>query len=124
MVGEPGFKRFEVNAHGKRIRELKLMKPDAFLINTTRGRTVDSGALYTALSEGWISGAALDVTDPEPIPNDTQLVSLPNIVITPHIASSSRETFKNMARMAVENITAALNGESMPSCINPEVLMH
>ncbi len=101
-------------------RELRLMKPEAFLINTSRGRTVDSRALHEALSKGWIAGAALDVTDPEPIPEDDPLLSLPNLVITPHIASASADTFKAMGRMAVQNIIAALTGQPMPSCINPE----
>ena len=102
--------------------ELGQMKREAFLINTTRGRTVDLKALYRALVDGTIAGAGLDVTDPEPIPSDHPLLSLPNLVITPHIASASSATFKTMARMAAENIIAALMGQPMASCINPEAL--
>ena len=102
--------------------ELAKMKPTAFLINTTRGRTVDQKALYRALKDGVIAGAALDVTDPEPLPLDDPIAHLPNVVITPHIASASTENFKNMARMAAENIVAALTGQPMPSCLNPEAL--
>ena len=102
--------------------ELMLMRPGAFLINTSRGKTVDPRALYEALAGGAIAGAALDVTDPEPIPIDDPLLTLPNVVITPHVASSSAETFKAMARMAAENIIAGLKGQPMPSCINPEAL--
>lgn len=103
-------------------RELAKMKPTAFLINTTRGRTVDQKALYRALKDGVIAGAALDVTDPEPLPPDDPIADLPNVVITPHIASASTENFKNMARMAAENIVAALAGQPMPSCLNPEAV--
>lgn len=102
--------------------ELEQMKPDAFLINTTRGKTVDPKALYDALVAAEIAGAALDVTDPEPIPADDPLLTLPNVIITPHVASSSKETFRAMARMAVDNIVAALSGQPMPSCLNPEAL--
>lgn len=102
--------------------ELERMKPGAFLINTTRGRTVDPRALYAALAAGKIAGAALDVTDPEPIPVDDPLLTLANVVVTPHVASSSKETFRAMARMAVDNIVAALSGRPMPSCLNPEAL--
>ena len=101
-------------------RELGLMKPSAFLINTTRGRAVDSRALYSALASGAIAGAALDVTDPEPIPRDAPLLSLDNALFTPHIASASRQTVRRMGRMASDNIIAALHGEPMPSCVNPE----
>jgi glyoxylate reductase len=102
--------------------ELDAMKPDAFLINTSRGRTVDSKALYDALTSGKIAGAALDVTDPEPISPDDPLLGLQNVVITPHVGSASKETFKAMALLAAENIIAALNGQPMPSCLNPEAL--
>ncbi len=104
--------------------QLERMKPEAFLINTSRGKTVDPKALYDALSVGTIAGAAIDVADPEPIPMDDLLLTLPNLVITPHIASGSSATFKAMANMAARNIIAALTGQPMPSCINPEALEH
>ena len=100
--------------------ELERMKPEAFLVNTSRGKTVDPKALYEALKAGVIAGAALDVTEPEPIPMDDPLLTLPNVVFTPHVASSSSETFKAMARMAVDNIVGAFEGQPMPSCLNPE----
>ena len=103
-------------------RELGLMKPTAFLINTTRGRTVDPHALYGALAEGAIAGAAIDVTDPEPIPFDDPLLTLDNLLVTPHIASASRQTVRRMGQMSADNIIAALNGDTMPSCVNPEAL--
>lgn len=102
--------------------QLRQMKPEAFLINTTRGRTVDQKALYEALSVGTIAGAGLDVADPEPVPGTEPLCALPNVVITPHIASGSSATFKKMGMMAAENIIGALMGQVMPSCLNPEAL--
>ena len=103
-------------------RELELMRPTAFLINTTRGRTVNPHALYDALSGGEIAGAALDVTDPEPIPHDDPLLSLDNLLLTPHISSASHQTVRRMGQMSADNIIAALQGEPMPSCVNPEAL--
>jgi glyoxylate reductase len=103
-------------------RELELMQPTAFLINTTRGRTVNPRDLYDALSSNSIAGAAIDVTDPEPIPFDDPLLSLDNLLITPHIASASRQTVRRMGQMSADNIIAALRGETMPSCVNPAAL--
>jgi glyoxylate reductase len=102
-------------------RELGLMKADAILINTARGPVVDPAALYEALKAGKIGGAALDVTDPEPIPPDDPLLELDNLILAPHIASASRATRGKMAEMAVENLAAGLAGERLPNCVNPEV---
>ncbi len=102
-------------------RQFELMKSSAILINTARGEIVDSKALYRALSQGKIAGAALDVTEPEPIPNDSPLLTLDNLIITPHIASASRHTREKMAHMAVENLIAGLKGDRLPYCVNPEV---
>ncbi len=103
-------------------RELALMQSTAFLINTTRGRTVDPRSLYDALAGNAIAGAAIDVTDPEPIPFDDPLLTLDNLLITPHIASASRQTVRRMGQMSADNIIAALNGEAMPGCVNPGAL--
>lgn len=103
--------------------QLALMKPTAYLINTTRGRTVNPSALYDALKAGVIAGAALDVTDPEPIPHDHPLLSLQNVLFTPHIASASQQTVRRMGQMAADNIIAALHGEPIPACVNPEALV-
>jgi glyoxylate reductase len=103
-------------------RELALMKPDAYLINASRGPTVDTVALTDALRAGLIAGAGLDVTDPEPIPADHPLVTMDNVVITPHIGSASAATFKAMGMAAARSIAAALKGEPVPYCANPEVL--
>ncbi|MEC8890937.1 MAG: D-glycerate dehydrogenase [Chloroflexota bacterium] len=102
--------------------ELAAMKPEAFLINTSRGGTVDPDALRKALLEGRIAGAALDVTSPEPISKDDPLVFMENVLITPHIASASAATLRRMGLMAADNIIARLRGEKMPACLNPEVI--
>ncbi len=103
---------------------LSKMKRTAILINTARGPVVDSAALYDALKQGIIAYAALDVTDPEPIPTDSPLLQLPNIVIAPHIASASIATRGKMARMAAHNVIAGVTGERLPHCVNPEVYDH
>jgi glyoxylate reductase len=97
------------------------MKPNAILINTARGPVVDPQALYQALKDGQIGAAALDVTDPEPIPADDPLLSLNNLIIAPHIASASWATRGKMAQMAVDNLLAGLAGKPLPNCVNPQV---
>lgn len=91
------------------------MKPGACFINISRGGVVDTDALYEALESGQLSYAALDVTDPEPLPGEHKLLSLDNITITPHIASYTSETRDAMAMLTVENILAALQGKEMPA---------
>jgi len=100
-------------------KELKMMKPTAYLINTARGKCVDEKALVRALEEGWIRGAALDVFENEP-QLTPELKKLDNVVLTPHIGSASYETRSRMAVMVAENVIAALNGKIPPNCINPE----
>lgn len=102
-------------------RELSLMKKTAILINAARGPCVDPQALYRALKEGRIAGAALDVTEPEPIPPDSPLLELDNIVICPHTASASTQARTNMARIAAQNLLAGLRGERLAHCVNPAV---
>jgi len=102
-------------------REFQQMQRSAVLINTARGSIVDPDALYRALSEGQIAAAAIDVTDPEPIPADSPLLTLDNLIITPHIASASRQTRSKMATMAINNLIAGLQGKRLPHCVNPEV---
>jgi lactate dehydrogenase-like 2-hydroxyacid dehydrogenase len=102
-------------------RALALMKPTAILINTSRGPVVDPDALYEALKDRQIAGAALDVTDPEPLPGDHRLLDLPNLIVAPHIASATVTSRTRMASMAVENLVAGLRGERLPYCANPDV---
>jgi glyoxylate reductase len=102
-------------------RELALMKPTAVLVNTARGGLVQTAALERALRDGVIAAAGLDVTDPEPLPGDHPLLTAPNLVVVPHIGSASHRTREAMADMAVDNLLAALAGDRMPHCANPEV---
>jgi glyoxylate reductase len=97
------------------------MKPNAVLVNTARGPVVDPQALYEALKERRIFGAGLDVTEPEPLPLDSPLLTLDNLVITPHIASGSKATRAQMAWMAARNLIAGVKGEPLPNCVNPQV---
>ena len=101
--------------------ELGAMKRTAWLVNTARGPIVDHPALERALREGRIAGAALDVTDPEPLPADHPLLTAPNLLVVPHIGSATHRTREAMAEIAVDNLLAALAGERMPHCVNPEV---
>ncbi len=100
---------------------LSKMKRTAVVVNTARGPIVDPEALYAALKSGQIGGAALDVTEPEPIPIDSPLLTLPNCIIVPHIASASVATRGKMAQIAARNLVAGLRGERLPACVNPEV---
>ena len=101
--------------------ELRRMKPTAILVNTARGELVDTTALERALHAGEIAAAALDVTDPEPLPAGHPLLAAPNVLVVPHIGSATRQTRERMADMAVDNLLAALDGERMPWCANPRV---
>lgn len=101
--------------------QFEQMKPTAILINTARGPIVDPDALYSVLTQGRIAGAALDVTDPEPIPMDSPLLNLDNLIVTPHIGSASLQARGKMAAMAIANLIAGLKGDVLPDCVNPEV---
>jgi glyoxylate reductase len=102
-------------------RELALMKPTAFLINTARGKIVDEKALVKALAKGTIAGAGLDVFEHEPkVPR--QLVKMANVVLTPHLGSAIVEVREKMANIVVDNILAILEGRRPPNIVNPEVL--
>jgi len=90
--------------------KLSKMKRTAFLINASRGAVVKEDDLVRALKEGLIAGAALDVFEREPIGKDHPLAQLPNVVLTPHIGSATRETRERMAEVAVRNLILALEG--------------
>jgi glyoxylate reductase len=93
---------------------LARMKATALLVNTARGGVVDQDALREALHAGTIAGAALDVTDPEPLPADHPLLDAPNLLVVPHVGSATVRTRARMADMAVDNLLAALDGRPMP----------
>lgn len=101
---------------------LRLMKPNAILINTGRGPCVDTDALVEALGQGRIFAAGLDVTDPEPLPPDHPLVSMPNCLIVPHIGSASIDTRDAMATGAAQNLIDVLEGRLPTDTLNPEAL--
>lgn len=94
------------------------MRPSAILINTARGGIVDQAALKTALEQGTIAGAALDVTDPEPLPPDDPLLTAPNLIVVPHIGSATQAARERMAELAVDNLLAGLDGRPLPHQAN------
>lgn len=100
---------------------LKQMKRTALLVNTARGPIVDTPALVRALEGDQIAGAALDVTDPEPLPPEHPLYALPQVLIAPHIGSATWGTRAAMAKLAVDNVLAALDGRRLPHCVNSRV---
>jgi glyoxylate reductase len=97
------------------VAELEAMKSTAYLVNVARGPVVVTEALVAALGSGEIAGAALDVTDPEPLPGDHPLLSYDNCLVVPHIASASVTTRNAMAKLAIDNLLAGLGGEAMPA---------
>ena len=103
-------------------RELALMKPSAYLINTARGGVVDQAALVAALRAERIAGAALDVFEREPLAADEPILSLPNVILLPHIGSGTVETRSAMLGLAIDNLLAVLRGERPPCLVNPEAL--
>jgi len=102
--------------------QLAKMKPGAVLINAGRGPVVDEQALIAALKDGTLHAAGLDVFEQEPLPVDSELLTLRNVVALPHIGSATHETRYGMARDAVENLIAALTGRVEKNCVNPQVL--
>lgn len=97
------------------------MKRTAYFVNASRGPVVQTEALYDALKDNKIAYAALDVTDPEPLPGDHPLLGLSNILVTPHIGSATYETRNSMAMLAVDNLLAGLAKKALPACVNPSV---
>jgi glyoxylate reductase len=103
-------------------KEFGKMKKTAIFVNTSRGPIVDNMALYEALKNGKIAYAALDVTEPEPMPADHPLLVLENVIVVPHIASASVATRTKMGLMAADNLIAGLKGQLPPNPVNPEAL--
>lgn len=95
--------------------QLRRMKSTAYLINVARGGVVDHDALTLALQEGWIAGAALDVTEPEPLPRDHPLLSMTNVVIAPHLGSATRQSRGGMFQRTLENLAAGMQGRPLPT---------
>jgi glyoxylate reductase len=100
---------------------LSTMKSSAILINAARGALVDTSALIEALESHEISAAALDVTDPEPLPPSHPLYHMPNCLVVPHIGSATHQTRRKMAELACQNLLAGLAGHRLPNCVNPEI---
>jgi glyoxylate reductase len=103
--------------------ELDRMKPTAILVNASRGPVVDTDALIDALRNGSILGAALDVTDPEPLPADHPLVNMTNCIVVPHTASATVQTRDHMAELAARNLLAGLRGERPPAAVNADEVL-
>jgi D-3-phosphoglycerate dehydrogenase len=102
-------------------KEFKLMRPSAFLVNTSRGAVVDEQALYQALKEGWIAGAGVDVMEKEPPAEDNPLLQLDNVIITSHCASFSVESTEDLRREVSDAVVSVLTGRWPPAVVNPEV---
>jgi glyoxylate reductase len=103
--------------------ELDRMKPTAILVNASRGPVVDTDALVAALRSGSIFGAALDVTDPEPLPADHPLATMTNCIVVPHTASATVQTRDRMAELAAENLLTGLRGERPPAAVNADEVL-
>ena len=101
--------------------QFALMKPTAYFVNAARGAIVDTAALIDALTTQKIAGAALDVTDPEPIAPDHPLLTLPNVFITPHIGTATRQTRERMSMFGAQNLVAGIAGTPLPQIVNPDV---
>ncbi|MBW3634449.1 MAG: D-glycerate dehydrogenase [Chloroflexi bacterium] len=103
--------------------QLQRMKATSILVNASRGPVIDTSALVDALRDGSILGAALDVTDPEPLPADHPLVSMPNCIVVPHTASATVQTRNSMAELAARNLLAGLRGERPPAAVNADEVL-
>jgi phosphoglycerate dehydrogenase-like enzyme len=102
--------------------QLARLKPTAYLINAGRAGAVDEPAFYAALREGRLAGAALDVYHTEPLPADSPLYDLPNVLLLPHIAGNTADIPRHQSRLAVEELERILSGQRPRAIVNPEVL--
>lgn len=102
-------------------RELQQMKPEAVLINASRGPVIDEPSLIRALSEGWIAAAGLDVFEQEPLPTDSPLMKMENVILSPHSASQTAEGMEPRWRASLEAVQALAGGHWPPSCVNRQV---
>ena len=100
--------------------ELALMKPTGILVNASRGSVVDQMALYEALRNHRILGAAIDVAEVEPIPSKDPLLELDNLTVTPHVGTATLETRTNQSLLAAQNLVAGIAGRVPPHCVNPQ----
>lgn len=100
---------------------LRKMKPTSLLVNTARGGIVDTGALVRALRDGWIAGAALDTLEQEPVPSDSPLLFLPNVILNPHASWYSDQSVPELKRKTAETAIAVLRGQRPASVVNPDV---
>jgi phosphoglycerate dehydrogenase-like enzyme len=100
--------------------ELRAMKPNAVIVNIARGAVIDQATLVQALHEGWIAGAALDVTDPEPLPPDNELWSAPNVLITPHISGGTPRYMDRAVDIFCDNLRRYLDGEPLRNVVDPD----
>jgi phosphoglycerate dehydrogenase-like enzyme len=98
--------------------ELAKMKPTAWVLNVARGSLIDQPALELALREKWIGGAYLDLTDPEPLPADSQLWHMPNVIVTPHSSQASAHTSKRALELFLDNLSRYRSGRELRNVVN------
>ena len=102
--------------------ELARLRPGACVVNVARGPVIDTDALVEALRSGHLGGAALDVFDPQPLPDGHPLWSMPNVLVTPHVAGITDDSMRRMGEGAARAVASLLRGELPPHCINPQAL--
>ncbi len=99
--------------------ELLAMRPNAYLVNISRGRVVDEQALIRALESGWIAGAGLDVTVEEPLPPDSPLWDMPNVILTPHMSGLSDQYSARLTEIFADNLRRYRAGEPLRHVVDP-----
>ena len=99
--------------------ELRIMRSNAYLVNIARGRVIDEQALIQALREGWIAGAGLDVTEEEPLPSESPLYSMPNVILTPHISGNSAHYDTRLAALFADNLKRYRSGQKLQNQYEP-----